>query len=118
MVGPFYGACDSVGGETNSLSDETVVLLGCGVYLALLLAVGIFVGRRVKDSADFIVAGRRLPLWLCTFTLFATWFGAGTCMGAAGAAYGSGVLATIADPFGAGLCLFLAGCFTSAFYAA
>ena len=100
------------------MPDQTIVLLGCGVYLALLLAVGIFVGRRVKDSADFIVAGRRLPLWLCTFTLFATWFGAGTCMGAAGAAYGSGVLATIADPFGAGLCLFLAGCFTSAFYAA
>ena len=93
------------------MADETIVLLGCGVYLVLLLAVGIFVGRRVKDSADFIVAGRRLPLWLCTFTLFATWFGAGTCMGAAGAAYGSGVLATIADPFGAGLCLFLAGLF-------
>ena len=32
-------------------------------------------------------------------------------MGAAGTAYGSGVLATIADPFGAGLCLFLAGMF-------
>ncbi|MEE9263478.1 MAG: hypothetical protein V3V11_03380, partial [Vicinamibacteria bacterium] len=93
------------------MTDETIVLLGCGVYLALLLAVGVFVGRRVKDSADFIVAGRRLPLWLCTFTLFATWFGAGTCMGAAGAAYGSGVLATIADPFGAAFCLFLAGMF-------
>ncbi len=93
------------------MPDQTIVLLGCGVYLALLLVVGIFVGRRVKDSADFIVAGRRLPLWLCTFTLFATWFGAGTCMGAAGAAYGGGVLATIADPFGAALCLFLAGMF-------
>jgi len=75
------------------------------------MALGFWAGRRVKGGSDFIVAGRRLPLWLATATLFATWFGGGTCVGAAGAAYERGLLGVIADPFGAALCLFLAGWF-------
>ena len=39
------------------------------------------------------------------------WFGGGICIGAASAAYKGGFLAVIADPFGAALCLFLAGLF-------
>jgi len=75
------------------------------------MAIGFWAGRKVKGGSDFIVAGRRLPLWLATATLFATWFGGGTCVGAAGAAYEKGILGVIADPFGAALCLFLAGFF-------
>lgn len=93
------------------MSASTLILCGAGIYIVALLVVGFLATRRVHDSTDFIVAGRRLPLWLCTFTLFATWFGAGTCIGAAGAAYGGGFLAVIADPFGAGLCLLIAGFF-------
>lgn len=93
------------------MSSTAVVLGGAAAYMLLILAVGLLASRNVHDSTDFIVAGRRLPLGLCTFTLFATWFGAGTCVGAAGAAYGGGFLAVIADPFGAALCLFLAGLF-------
>lgn len=84
---------------------------GVGLYLVVLLVFGLLASRKVKDITDFILAGRRLPLSLCTFTLFATWFGAGTCIGAAGAAYEKGLLGVIADPFGAGLCLLLAGFF-------
>ncbi|MFQ5744289.1 MAG: sodium:solute symporter family protein [Acidobacteriota bacterium] len=76
-----------------------------------MLLVGYFAARRVRDTADFVVAGRRLPLWLATSTLLATWMGAGTAMGAAGAAFESGLLGVIADPFGAALCLLLAGMF-------
>ena len=54
---------------------------------------------------------RRLGILLATGTLSATWFGTGTVLGAAGAAYKGGFLAIIADPFGAALCLFLAGLF-------
>jgi len=64
-----------------------------------------------RDTTDFIVAGKRLGIALCTGTLAATWFGGGPCIGAASAAYGGGLLAVIADPFGAALCLFLAGLF-------
>lgn len=93
------------------MSASTLILLGSGIYVLALLGVGVYASRNVTSTADFVVAGRRLPLSLCTFTLFATWFGAGTCIGAAGAAYSGGLLAVIADPFGAGLCLLLAGMF-------
>ncbi len=93
------------------MSDQLIVLSGVGVYVVGMLIVGALASRRVKDSDDFIVAGRRLPLWLCSATLFATWMGAGTTMGAAGAAYEGGMLGVIADPFGAGVCLLLAGLF-------
>ena len=88
-----------------------IVLAGVGLYIVGMLVVGALAARKVKDSDDFVVAGRRLPLWLCSTALLATWMGAGTTMGAAGAAYEGGVLAVIADPFGAALCLFLAGLF-------
>jgi SSS family transporter len=91
--------------------EHPFVLVGLGIYLALMLAVGLYAGRRVSGSADFIVAGKRLSLLLCTGTLAATWFGGGICIGAASAAYSGGFLAVIADPFGAALCLLLAGLF-------
>ena len=88
-----------------------LVMIGLGLYLLAMLAVGLYASRRVAGSADFLVAGRRLSLPLATATLSATWFGGGLCIGAASAAYGGGFLAVIADPFGAALCLFLAGAF-------
>ena len=90
---------------------HSTVLLGLGSYLVLMLGIGLYASRRVKNSTDFIVAGRRLSLLLCTGTLAATWFGGGICIGAASAAYSGGFLGVIADPFGAALCLFLAGLF-------
>jgi len=88
-----------------------MIIAGLVVYLAIMLAIGLYASRRVEDSADFVVAGRRLGIWLSTGTLAATWFGGGLCIGAASAAYSGGFLAVIADPFGAALCLFLAGLF-------
>ena len=84
---------------------------GLGIYVLITLAIGIYAGRRIKGSADFIVAGRRLGIVLATGTLSATWFGGGIVIGAASAAYKGGFLAVIADPFGAALCLVLAGLF-------
>ncbi len=93
------------------MEPSSFVLVGVLTYLLANMALGFWAGRQVHGGADFIVAGRRLPLWLATATLFATWFGGGTCVGAAGAAYKEGVPGVIADPFGAALCLFLAGWF-------
>ncbi|MCE2432668.1 MAG: sodium:solute symporter family protein [Candidatus Latescibacteria bacterium] len=92
------------------MSQIPIITALCA-YVFLTLLVGVYAGRRVKDSADFVVAGRRLGILLATGTLSATWFGTGTVLGAAGAAYKGGFLAVIADPFGAALCLFLAGLF-------
>ena len=87
------------------------IIYGLLFYVSLTLLVGLYAGRKVKASADFIVAGRRLDLWLATGTLAATWFGGGIVIGAASQAYKHGFPGVIADPFGAALCLFLAGLF-------
>lgn len=79
------------------------------LYLLGTLAVGWWASKRVKTTADFVVAGKRLPMFITACALFATWFGSETVMGASSEFMENGVLGVIEDPFGAALCLFLAG---------
>jgi Na+/proline symporter len=84
-------------------------LIGVGAYIAAQLAIGFWVARRIRTEDDYLVAGRRLGYPLAIFTIFATWFGAETCIGAAGAIYEEGLSGGSADPFGYGLCLLFMG---------
>jgi SSS family transporter len=93
------------------MDTPTVILIGVAAYIALMIGIGIWSARKTHSVAEFAVAGRNLPLWLCTATVVATWFGGGTMIGAAGAAYDDGMLGVIADPFGGALCLALVGLF-------
>jgi len=98
----------------NRDSKRTVTkLLGAllGLYLLAIFAVSIYAGRRVRDQEDYLVAGRRLPLYLAWGTLLATWFGAATVLGAAEAARNEGVVGTVLDPFASGGALVIAGLF-------
>lgn len=90
---------------------DSILLIGLLTYVGLTLAVGVYASTRVKGSSDFLVAGRRLGLVLSTGTLAATWFGGGIVVGASSEAYKKGFLGVIADPFGAALCLIVAGLF-------
>ncbi|MCC6624868.1 MAG: sodium:solute symporter family protein [Deltaproteobacteria bacterium] len=87
----------------------TGVFLGLVVYLVLQLALGFWVGRRVHTRTDYLLAGRKLGPVMSTFSIFATWFGAETCIGAAGAAYAGGLAAVTSEPFGYVLALVLFG---------
>jgi len=93
------------------LDTDPAIFIGVVVYVALMFVVGLYAARRTHNPVEFIVAGRQLPLWLCSMTIVATWFGGGTIIGASGSAYDNGLLGVIADPFGAALCLFLVGLF-------
>lgn len=93
------------------MTIQNVILIGIGCYVVLMIVVGVYAARRTHSVADFAVAGRSLPLWLCTTTIMATWFGGGMMIGGAGAAYDKGLLGVIADPFGGALSLFLVGMF-------
>ena len=93
------------------MSLQATIFTGVAVYLLLMIVIGALASRSSGTAEDFMVSGRRMPMWLCTMTLIATWFGAGPMMGAAGASYEGGLLAVIADPFGAGLVMFLCGFF-------
>ena len=80
--------------------------------MMIMLVIGLVASRKVgSSSSEFIVAGRKMPIWLCSTTIMATWFGGASILGGAGASYQGGLLAVIADPFGAALCLFLVGFF-------
>lgn len=104
---------ESLAPGSFNLPQGTMIMLWVGilVYMIGMLAIGWFSSRKVTEMSDFLVAGRRLPLWMATATLLATWFGAGSSMGVAATVYSDGVNSVIADPFGASISLLLAGVF-------
>jgi SSS family solute:Na+ symporter len=87
------------------------------LYLAVSIGIGLWASRRVKNSKDYLVAGRSLPLYMSITTVFATWFGAETVLSVSTTFVKEGFHGTIADPFGFSLCLvFVALFFARAFY--
>ncbi|MCX8084556.1 MAG: sodium:solute symporter family protein [Calditerrivibrio sp.] len=87
------------------------ILVGVIVYIVAMLIIGFWAGKYIKNSIDFVIAGRRLSFPLALGTVFATWFGAETVLGSSTTANKEGILGVIADPFGAGLCLIISGLF-------
>ena len=81
------------------------------VYLLITIAIGLFAAKRVKNSADFAIAGRKLPLIMIVTTTFATWFGSETVLGIPAKFVNGGLGSVVEDPFGAGSCLILVGLF-------
>jgi SSS family solute:Na+ symporter len=68
-----------------------VVIFG---YLAALIIVSMVITKKkVKNSDDFVVAGRRLPLIVMVGTLLATWCGGGGITGSANFIYTYGPFA-------------------------
>jgi SSS family solute:Na+ symporter len=84
------------------------------VYLLVTIAIGLFAAKRVKNSSDFAIAGRHLPLAMIVTTTFATWFGSETVLGIPAKFVNSGLNGVVEDPFGAGTCLVLVGLFFAA----
>lgn len=88
-----------------------ILLIGILFYILLQLILGYMVARSIRTEDDYLLAGRRLGYWLATFSIFATWFGAESCIGAAGAAYSDGLAGVTSDPFGYAICLLVMGLF-------
>ena len=63
------------------------------LYVILITAVGLAIGRRVSGTSDFFVAGRALGPVLLFATLLAANIGAGSTVGAAGLGYENGLAA-------------------------
>jgi Na+/proline symporter len=87
------------------------------LYLAVSIGIGLWAARRVKNSRDFLIAGRSLPLYMSVTTVFATWFGAETVLSVSTTFVKEGMRGIVADPFGFSFCLvFVAIFFERAFY--
>src|SRR6266496_1894027 len=87
------------------------------LYLLVTIAIGLWAAMRVKNSKDYVVAGRSLPLYMNTATVFATWFGAESVLSVSVEFSKSGLGGIIADPFGSSVCLVIVALlFARAFY--
>lgn len=90
---------------------NTALLVLVIIYLLGTLAVGAWAGSKIKNTADFAVAGHSLPLIMVITTSFATWFGAETVLGIPATFVNGGLKEVVEDPFGASMCLVLVGLF-------
>lgn len=80
-------------------------------YVLVMLPIGIYASRKVKNTGDYVLAGRSLPFYMALATVFATWFGSESILGASTKFAEGGFSNVIEDPFGAALCLIIAGLF-------
>jgi solute:Na+ symporter, SSS family len=84
------------------------------LYLLVSIGIGLYAATRVHNVKDYVVAGRHLPLYVVTATVFATWFGAETVLGISARFVKDGLGGIVEDPFGASMCLILVGLFFAA----
>lgn len=84
------------------------------IYWIISVAIGLYAATRVHNTKDFVIAGRHLPYYMVTATVFATWFGSETVLGIPATFLKEGLGGVVADPFGASMCLILVGLFFAA----
>jgi len=88
------------------------MLVACVLaYMVATVSVGVYASSRVKNSKDFMVAGRSLPLYMSFACVFATWFGAETVLSVSAKFADKGLGFVSGDPFGASVCLMLVAFF-------
>lgn len=95
------------------LGANGVIWLGgaLALYMLMLFVLSLFASKNVQNEEDFLVAGRRLGLFLCWGSLIATWFGAASMTGAAQSARDEGIRGTVLDPWACSFTLIIAGLF-------
>jgi SSS family solute:Na+ symporter len=81
------------------------------LYLVISIGIGMYAATRVHNSRDYVVAGRHLPIYIVTATVFATWFGSETVLGIPATFLNEGMRGIVSDPFGSSMCLILVGLF-------
>ena len=96
--------------ELETYQYTWLVILGIKVLFGIRLFVGWWASRRVSTATDYIVAGRRLPIYLAAASIMATWFAAETLMGTNSTALSiRACKGWSSDPSAAAFCLFLSG---------
>ncbi|HAC61013.1 MAG TPA: sodium:solute symporter, partial [Lachnospiraceae bacterium] len=64
------------------MSVNVISLIIVAAYLIGMLVIGLVVGKlKIKDSEDYMVAGRRMGLFMVAFSLSANNIGGGSTTG-------------------------------------
>ncbi len=82
-----------------------MMIWALAAYLILQFFIAWWASRSIKVQDDYFLAGRKLGVFAVSMSVFATWFGAESVMGASGAIAAEGLSGGRADPFGYTLCL-------------
>lgn len=59
------------------------------IYMIINLAIGVYSGKKIKSTSDYLLAGRNIGVLMTAGTLAATEVGGGSTVGVAAKAYGS-----------------------------
>ncbi|GAO35586.1 sodium:solute symporter [Sulfuricella sp. T08] len=75
------------------------------IYLLVSIGIGLYAATRVHNTRDYAVAGRSLPLYIVTATVFSTWFGSETVLGIPATFLKEGMKGIVANPSGSKISL-------------
>ena len=92
------------------METRVAIAIGLIIYVVLTTLVSFFMMARVRKPADYLVAGRGLPIWVLIGTIVGTSIGTGVIVGGSGLAYLHG-WGGCAYPIGLGLGTLLTGLF-------
>ncbi len=93
---------------------NTVIILGVGLTVVLVLFVGMYVGRKVEgDSQNFLVAGRMLPVYLVAPALMVAAVDSNATVGNMDLSSSSGFWAGSLLAIGLAIALLLSGIFVA-----
>jgi len=84
------------------------MIAALAAYVLVQLSIAVWASRKIAGDVDYLVAGRRLGMFAVGISVFATWFGGETVMGASATIAQEGIAGARAEPFGYAICLILA----------
>ena len=58
-----------------------MLILFIALYMVFSIIIGLYSSLGVRNSTDYILAGRAIPLYMTVATVFATWFGSESVVG-------------------------------------
>ena len=68
------------------MSNAAVYAIVLGIYLVMLVVLGLWMGKRTKSASDFYIGGRQVGPWVTAFSFVAAYFSSVVIIG--GGAFG------------------------------